>query len=197
MTYGPPPNQGWQQPPPPPPGWGPPIRGPRKPPLPGLVVTLGILAIVFGLLSGGVQGPADITAFVIKVLVGLMALVGGIMVLNRARAGAVLLTISGGLNTLVFALSFFTSLGRAPRFTRLFSLFNDGLPLLHALLGIAVLVLSLLPQVTKALSQPGPPRPPGPPPGPPPGYGPQQPPGFGPHPGHGPPFQQPPPPSRR
>lgn len=200
MSYGPPPNQGWQQPPP---GWGQPVMGPRKPPLPGIVVTLGILAIVYGLLVGIAQGfSGGIIAFALRVVTAILALVGGIMLMNRARAGAILLTVSGGLGTLLFALSFFRVpfVGRPPGFNQWFDLLEDGLPLLQGLFAVAVLVLSLLPVVTKAAEQSGPPGPPPPGPPGPPAFGPPgpPPPGYGPPPpGYGPPPQQPPPPNWR
>lgn len=178
MTYGPPPSQGWQPPPQqPPPGYGPPGFGPPRPGLPGYQVTLGILGIVFALSAGSVVGPAFVSAFAIKMVVALLALVGGIMVLSRARAGTIMLAVASGLNTLVFVLSFFVS-SVAPEPTIYFVVFGIDTVLLLAntVLGIAVLVLALLPAATQAQSPAGPP---------PPGHRP--PPGYGPPPGQRPP----------
>jgi hypothetical protein len=180
MTYGPPPNQNWH----PQQGYG--YAPPPKPKLPALVVWFGILAILFGL-SDIAFGPLGSVVFTAVRIVSLLTLVaGGIMVLNRPRAGAVLVAIGAGLVVLTVLL-----LALAPGVLSYYviagDLGEDWPYYLRAAAGVALLILSLVPAVTKPLTgKTGPP--PGSPP-PQPGYGvPQQPP-----PGYGPP-QQPPPP---
>ncbi|WP_125728437.1 hypothetical protein [Kibdelosporangium aridum] len=170
MTYGPPPNQHWQQPPPP----GP--YGPQKPPLPGNLVTLGILGILLGL-------ACVLGANVLSLIPALVAIAGGIMVFARQRAGAILLAISSGLVLLLTLLGVVRELAniRLNLGYRInLELEDDWMDLLRLLLAIAVLVFSLLPQTTQALTGGPMPRP-GPPGPPPPGYAPQ-PPGYPPPP---------------
>jgi hypothetical protein len=145
--------------------------------LPGIVKFLGICAIVWGLgsvvLGASVFGV--ILSFAVKVIEGLLVLVGGIMVLNRARAGATLITIGTGLMVVTTVLSLASTVLYDPAFET-FNLANDWYRHLLTLLGLVLLVLSLLPAVTKALVKPAGY---GPPPQAPPGYGPpQQPPSW-------------------
>lgn len=185
MTYGPPPNnQNWQQPPqgyqqpgyyPQQQGQGmPPVYGPAKPKLPGAVLWLGVVAILFALseIATGIGG--SFASLAVRVIAMLVILVGGIMVLNRQRAGAILITIGSALTALTVLL-----LAVAPGVLGFYvivgDLGSDWKYYARAAVALVLLVWALTPPVTRALTaQPGLQQPP---PGyqqPPPGY--QQPP---------------------
>jgi hypothetical protein len=180
VTYGPPPNQNWQQPQPPPgpayqpppPGYGPAASG-----RPGIVLFLGIFAIVLA-----VAGVLFGRVFEFAVL--LIILLGGILVLARQRAGAILITIGTGLMIVMMVLAS-TVPGLDRFFFRMRGEPEDDWPgYILGIAGLAALVISVLPPVTRALrGDPGPSqRPPAPP-----GYGPPPAPGYGPPPGYPPP----------
>ncbi|RSM67405.1 hypothetical protein DMH04_49030 [Kibdelosporangium aridum] len=139
-------------------------------------MTLGILGILLGL-------ACVLGANVLSLIPALVAIAGGIMVFARQRAGAILLAISSGLVLLLTLLGVVRELAniRLNLGYRInLELEDDWMDLLRLLLAIAVLVFSLLPQTTQALTGGPMPRP-GPPGPPPPGYAPQ-PPGYPPPP---------------
>lgn len=191
MTYGPPPNnQNWQQPqgygpPPQQPGYypqqqgygPPPGYGPMKPKLPGAVVWLGVVAMLFALTEIAIGPGGSIASLTVRVIAMLVTFTGGIMVLNRQRAGAILITIGSALTALTVLL-----LVVAPGVLGFWiitgDLGQDWKFYARAAVALVLLVWSLVPPVTKALTgKAGPQQPPPGPQQPPPGYQ-QPPPGY-------------------